>query len=287
MYLLFDIGGTNLRAAASRDGETVGDTFVVPTPIDDFEAGMRVARETGEKLAAGEKIKALALGIAGPLDAAKSKLVNAPNIPGWIGKPLKDELERMFECPAFVENDVALAGLGEAVAGAGKGYGILGYVSVGTGVGGVRIVDGVIDRNRFGFEIGHQVIDASGGLCPSCGVSGDLESYIGGRALERRTGKPAQKNINPEIWEDEARHLAIGLYNTILHWSPDAIVLGSSMVVGIPGISLERIEVHLRERMTIFSELPVIKKAALGDRGGLRGGLELIRQRMMEVRLRP
>jgi predicted NBD/HSP70 family sugar kinase len=39
MFILFDIGGTNMRVALSRDGETFEEPRIIPTPKD-FDAGM-------------------------------------------------------------------------------------------------------------------------------------------------------------------------------------------------------------------------------------------------------
>ncbi len=60
-------------------------------------------------------------------------------------------------------------------------------------------------------------------------------------------------------------------------WSPDVIVLGGSMITGDPSIPLDITEAHLKEILKIYPELPAIKKAELGDSGGLHGALEYIK----------
>jgi len=95
-------------------------------------------------------------------------------------------LEEILEVPVFLRNDTAIVGLGEAHAGAGKGHEIVVYITVSTGVGGVRIIKGEIAKNQFGFEIGHQIIDLDGSVCPSCEKPVDLENMISGRATEQR-----------------------------------------------------------------------------------------------------
>ncbi|HWR57864.1 MAG TPA: hypothetical protein VN328_03155, partial [Thermodesulfovibrionales bacterium] len=63
--------------------------------------------------------------------------------------------------------------------------------------------------------------------------------------------------------------------NTIVHWSPDIVILGGSVAGKIP---LGRVRFHLRRIMKIFPKLPPIEKAVLGDVGGLYGALHFLRR---------
>lgn len=284
MFLLFDIGGTKTRLAFSPDGETFEDPVKSATP-EDFEKGIALIKRRAKELAAGRPIRAAAGGIAGPLNAEKSALVNSPNLPGWVGKPLRQELKRALAVPVALENDTAVVGLGEAHFGAGAGSDIVVYITVSTGVGGVRIVRGAVDVNRYGFEPGHQIIDLDGTACTKCNGkgahedgSGHLEGYVSGTALELRMGRaPKEIPQSDPVWEELARYLAVGLNNTIVHWSPDVVVLGGSMIVGDPEIPLSSIERYLAEELKLFPQLPALKKAELKDIGGLYGGLVLAR----------
>src|SRR3989344_3687759 len=178
-YLLFDIGGSKTRIAISFDGDYFGEPRIIDTP-ESFEEGM-VQIEKIAKEMKNENIGLIVGGIAGPLNSEKSMVINAPNIPGWNNKPLKAELEKRLQAPVMLENDVALIGLGEALEGAGKGYEIVAYMTVSTGVNGVRIVDGKIDRSVFGFEMGHQILDFDKST-----FSGGFENMISGKALAER-----------------------------------------------------------------------------------------------------
>lgn len=268
-----------MRLAVSQNSKNFGEPKIVTTPKD-FYSGMRLFEKVANELARGKKIKAIAGGIAGPLDRKKTKLVNSPNISGWINKPLKDTLRKIANTPVFLENDAAMVGLGEAVFGAGKGEKIVAYITVSTGVGGTRIVNGEIDQNTYGFEPGHQIIDPVGILCSVCGTPGRLEGYVSGMAFEHRYHKKPRKVTDPEVWEQEAKWLAYGLNNTIVHWSPDIVVLGGSMITKKPGISIKRVHHHLKKILLIFPELPRLAKAELGDVGGFYGALVLLKQKL-------
>lgn len=272
MYFVFDIGGTNTRVGVSRDGKTIAENATVPTP-QNFEKGMTEIIALANKLGGGENFQAAAGGVAGPLDKDHAVPVNAPHLQDWIKKPLKQKLEAALGVSVYLENDSALVGLGEACSGAGKGSKIVAYIGVGTGLGGARIVEGKIDMSASGFEPGHQIL----GIGPE---ALRLEEYVSGSAFERRYGKKAAEITNPEIWEEAELILAYGLHNTIAHWSPNVLVLGGSMIIGNPLISLEKVENHLNQITNIFTALPTIKKAELGAVGGLYGALEHLGQQI-------
>jgi len=272
MYLLFDIGGTKMRLALSKDGESFAEPKVVETPKD-FDVAMNVFKEIADDLSSGDKIDLVVGGMRGPFNKEKTMIVNSSVLPLWDNKPLKEELEKIVGAPVVLENDTALVGLGEMHNGAGQGVEIGVYITVSTGVGGARFVNGEIDENRFGFEPGHQIIDIKEGGDP---VS--LENLVSGTALEKRMGKKAREVTDPKIWDELAHYLAYGLYNIILQWSPDVVVLGGAMIIGDPAIDVEVVKKYLTEINTKFPELPEIKKAKLEDFGGLHGALAFIKQ---------
>jgi predicted NBD/HSP70 family sugar kinase len=274
MYLLFDIGGTNTRLSFSEDGTTFMKPAIFDTP-QSFEDGVKMIEEIFKDFAQGHTIKAIAGGVAGPLDSRKTKLVNAPHLPQWVNKPLKTLLQRIFEVPVFLENDTALVGLGEATHGAGREKKIVAYISVSTGVGGVRIVDEKIDVNSMGFEPGHQIIHFGDLMKPKGSYgSGPLESYLSGAYLEKKYGVPAHVITDSTVWDKSAVYLAYGLHNIIVHWSPDVVVLGGALM---KQIDIKKVEEHLKSICTIFPQLPEIRIASLGKVGGLHGALELLK----------
>ena len=270
MYLVFDIGGTNTRIAISIDGKTL-KTNIVPTEKD-FETGIQLIQKVSDGLKGSEKIDAVAGGIAGPLDSNKTMLIKSPHVSGWVDKPLKSELERIFNCQVFLENDTALVGLGEATRGAGEGKNIVAYITVSTGVGGVRIVDGKIDKNSLGFEPGHQVILPNGAAC-NCGGAGHLETLAGGFYLERTYKQKAENIKDPQVWQEVARYLGLGLCNSIVHWSPDIVVLGGAVM---KSVDIEKVKIYLKEYLTIFPIPPEIVLAKFDSDGGLYGALKLL-----------
>lgn len=281
MYILFDIGGTNIRVAASKDGATFGEPITFDTP-QNFEEGIERIYSAAEELRSGIAITAAAGGAKGPVRARDGVLLHPPNLPEWQNKSLKKTLEEKFSAPVFVDNDTAVVGLGEAVAGGGKSHAIVAYITISTGANGVRTVNGILDKNSYGFEIGHHIVDMNEKALCTCSGEPTLlhpEALITGGAFERRFHKKAYEITDETIWNEAARILAVMLHNVITFWSPDCIVVGGSMVTGTQGavIPLDRVRDYVREMLTIFPNVPEIVPAELGSFGGLHGALALLR----------
>ncbi len=257
-----------MRLAISEDGKEIGEVVSIPTP-QDFDQAIADFLDAAQTLAVGHKFMAAVGGIREVLSKDKSMLVNEPkhsSIPDWIGKPIREKLQRELGCPVYLENDAALVGLGEATHGAGVGFKIVAYITVSTGVGGARIVNCKIDHNCWGFEPGNQIIDYKEKVY--------LEDIISGESLEKKYGRQSYTITDATVWDKEARILAAGLNNVIVFWSPDIVVLGGGVMESIP---IEKVKAYLKELDRIFPNLPSIVRAKLNDKGGLYGALEYLK----------
>lgn len=270
MYIVIDIGATKTRVAGSEDLKSFTDPAILDTsPM--YEDGLRAVVDAARKIAGGEKIEAVAAGVPVVLSRDKRTLLKATNIPLWDNHMFAEDLEMALGTRAILDNDAALVGLGEAAFGAGVGAEIVVYITISTGVNGVRIVNGVIDPSAQGFEIHYQYIT----LGDTLEKWGDL---ISGRAIEKKFGKhPRELGKDNPVWEELARIAAIGVNNSIVHWSPDRVVIGGSMTNEV-GISVDRIRTYVEQNMKAYPKTPEIVHSKLGDLGGLWGGLARLRQ---------
>lgn len=278
-YILFDIGGTKTRVAVSADLTVLGKHDSFKTPMK-FEDGITQLLELAEKLAEGSKITAFAGGIRGPLNEEKTGLQNDSVLTKWIGKSVVAQIQKKYKVPVILENDAAMAGVGEAVFGAGKGLDIIAYHTVSTGVGGVKVEDGDIDDAAIGFEPGHQIIDIDRTVLGD-DIQPTLENVISGTAIEQRFGvKPYEIPQSDVLWKELAEYLAQGLNNTIMYWSPEAIILGGSMIIGDPRIEIDDIRKFTVEALDEFVPAPLITTASLGDDAGLYGAMAILKKRL-------
>lgn len=262
LAVLFDIGGTNTRLAVTRDGRRFGQPVIYPT-VNHFARGIRAFEEHARVLSHGQRVTAAAGGIAGLLARDRRTMLRSPHVGGWARKPIVAKLEQAFHAPVMLENDADVVGLGEAHYGAGRGYDIVAYLTVSTGVGGTRIVHGRFDAQALGLEPGHHYLEGDS----------DLEDLIGGKALQRRYGKLPKEITSPAVWRSAAKMLGKALANVTVFWSPDVIVLGGSLFK--PGaISIPLTREYLKRYRP---HVPKVVRGTLGDIGGLYGALAMLR----------
>ena len=105
-------------------------------------------------------LQGIGIGFGGPVDDATQTVIKSHQIEGWDHFPLAGWFSEMLGLPAVLGNDADVAGLAEAVFGAGKGLSPIFYVTVGTGIGGGLILNGDIYRGvgRGAAEIGHLAV---------------------------------------------------------------------------------------------------------------------------------
>jgi glucokinase len=285
MYIVIDIGGTKTRVAQVRDlSEPVEVIDKFPTARSAKTGMASVISCIKDNV--DEEIKAVAIAIAGAVDEEK-RLLAGPNLPGWVGEPLAEGFSELLPISdVVVANDTAIGGLGEAVAGAGTANGITAYFTVGTGVGGARIVDGKIDRSAAGFEPGHQVVDISdwldqSGDIPAEGhIPGHLEYYLSGANIKRVTGQDPVDVTDEALWSEFQDRLVAALNNIIVMWSPNVIVMGGSMIIRNEYLSFAYMQKELEKKVKIFPVVPTLHRAQLQDNAGLVGARELLRQHL-------
>lgn len=250
-----------MRFAGSKDLENLSKPLIIES-ADYYEEGIVKIKESIEQVANGAQIQAIVGGVPGVLDKKRETLLRAPNMPGWEKKPLLQDMKRMLGFTPHIYNDTDMACMGEAMFGAGKGHKLVAYVTVSTGVGGSLVYDHQIFPYSLGLEPGFQIINDNS--------LKTLEDIVGGDSLAEKFGIPSKEIAKHEYWQEVVRTVVIGLHNTIVHWSPDVLVLGGSQM---KDITIDQIKDGLKQVARNYPEMPEIKAAELGDLNGLYGGL--------------
>ncbi|MEN8194262.1 MAG: ROK family protein [Bacteroidota bacterium] len=112
-----------------------------------------------------KQVKAISMGVPGTVDPISGILSNAPNL-GIKNFNFKKALQKNFNIPVLLENDVNLWALGVLSHEFKNNAKNMLIVCPGTGIGGALIFDGKLYRgsNFFAGEIGHMLVDSNGKL---------------------------------------------------------------------------------------------------------------------------
>jgi glucokinase len=315
-FVGIDLGGTQLRVAVADDRGHLKTVVRYPTEaargrqhvIDRIVAAVAEARE--DAATPVRRVRALGIGLPGPVDPAAGLVISPANLPGFRNVPLNRILTRATGIPSFLHHDAHLAALGEHRRGAARGASEVIYVTVSTGIGAGLILRGEVYAGAHGIagEVGHIVVQRDGPLC-TCGNRGCLEAVASGTGIARAAresapGRPgsALHRLERPGAEDVARaaragdelaiailktagtYLGIAIGTLVNLFNPQLIVLGGSVIKA--GGPLLR---PMRESMTASSWKASrrglrIVSPALGDDAGLIGAVEFARLRVSHAR---
>jgi glucokinase len=180
-----DIGGTKICGGVIDGRGVILSQGRRDTPALDPAAIIAEAASLTRELSSQHQIDAVGVACAAFIDRSGSTVYFSPNL-AWRDEPLKARLESALELPVTIENDANAAAWGEFRFGAAADAGNMVMVTVGTGIGGGVVVDGVLMRGAFGVaaELGHMRV-VPGGIRCGCGNRGCWEMYASGTALVR------------------------------------------------------------------------------------------------------
>jgi glucokinase len=308
LFIGVDIGGTKVAAGlVTADGE-IQSQLRLPMPASgSAQEGLDAVLSAINGLAAGAG-GVLGIGICspGPLDPGAGMVLNPPNLPCWRNFPLADAVQNACGLPVLLDNDANAAALAEAKWGAARGYSIVFYVTVGTGIGAGIIFDGNIYHGRTGAaaEGGHVSIDHRGPLC-ACGKPGCIEMLASGPAIARRAkeklseaqsslmlqmaggsvasitaelvGQAATAGdpIANQVLAETARFIALWLGNIVDLLDPHVIVIGGGAAAMLKPFHSQIIEWLPKYSVNPRAhEVPVLQ-ARYGRDSGIAGGAAL------------
>ena len=136
-----DVGGTKVLGGVVDDNGSIVKTARRDTPREGGAALTKTIADVAHDLMHEFQIDAVGVSAAGFISSDRKTMLATPNIAGWNGIRLTDQLEELIGRKVVLENDANSAAWGEKKFGAGKNFDTVIMLTVGTGLGGGLIVN--------------------------------------------------------------------------------------------------------------------------------------------------
>ena len=282
-----EAGGTKFLCAAGSGPDNLEVIrFATTTPDETISRAIACLKD----LASGNQLSAIGIGSFGPVDLERSSLtygyITSTPKPHWHNTNLLGAIRREFDIPIGFQTDTNTAALGEYYWGAGRGLSDFIYLTIGTGIGGGGMMNGMLMGGLVHPEMGHIVLprhpkDRYKGRCPfhhnRC-----FEGLATGPAVEERWGRPPEElGTDHEAWALQAHYISLALVSFICTLSPRRIILGGGVMKQRQLFPMIRAEV--KKLLNHYVRSPAIEEnidsyivpPGLGDRAGILGAIAL------------
>jgi len=259
MFGAIDIGGTKTLLATFDDkGKLLSSVkFKTPNDYQEFKKQLEVSFKNLDS----PTLKLVCTACPAKLDRNKGIAIAFGNL-SWVNVHVRDDQEKLFNCPVIIENDAKLAGLYEASLLAKKYRKVL-YITVSTGIGGGLIIDGKIDKDFENMEPGQILLEHDGKLQR-------WEHFASGKAISLQFHQQASEITDKTTWRIVAQNIAIGLIDLIALYTPNIVVIGGGV-----GAHLEKfidlLEADLRIYQNPLIDIPPIEKAKNAEEAVIYG----------------
>jgi glucokinase len=323
VYLGIEIGGTKLQLGLGEGDGVLAGLWRARVDVAQGPEGIRrqITEGVPELLAkAGvdrSRVRGVGIGFGGPVDDTTQTVIKSHQIEGWDDFPLATWIGELLGWPAVLGNDADVAGLAEALFGAGKGLSPIFYITIGSGIGGGLILNGEIYRGmgRGAAEIGHlamrhhvlaglgaelEQVEILEQLASGWGIAEKVNRFVwqdGARgSLLRHVAESEQRPLTSEDVAEAARqgdatairfldrtwlYLAEAICNVIALLCPRRIIIGGGVSLMGDALLFQPLRALVAEHVfKPFKGCYHIVSAALGEEVVVHGALALARKRL-------
>lgn len=256
-YLLFDVGGTCVKACAVRKGEPELEKLELPDRLHIFPAlsgetenvifhnfADAIRFETGN---GDREITEIGMAFPGPFDYENgiSRMRGIGKYDDIYGLRIADEINRLLKGSYRFRflHDIEAFALGECRFGTAKGAGRVFHLCIGTGTGSVFTDSGVVLKRA------EEGIPENGWIYSCRFRDGRIDDYLSARGLERLAerefgrrldgkqlydmacgpGESAEKQGAHSVFREFGKDIAEAVEPFLMSFHPDKIVLGGQI----------------------------------------------------------
>ncbi|MDQ4213878.1 ROK family transcriptional regulator [Microbacterium capsulatum] len=281
-----DLAGRILESTTRTLSIADGPTTVLDLVISDGQELM--ARESIRS----QRLLGVGIGVPGPVEHSTGRPYNPPIMPGWDRFDVPEYVQRTFDVPVLVDNDVNVLALGEHAVGF-PDVGDLVFVKVATGIGAGIIAGGQLQRGAQGSagDMGHVKVPYSPESPHAPGEDRDLEDLASGTAIAaalRAHGLDARSSSDVvelvrsgnalaiEATRQAGRDVGEVLATVVNLLNPSVIVLGGSIARAGEHLLAGVREVVYRRSIPLATQHLAIVQTQAGERAAVLGAAIMV-----------
>lgn len=278
-----DLGGTRIKAVAIDKNGTIVHEYYQPTNDGDDKIWKNAVKLSVQTIQEKIKDTNAVVGISAP-GLPNSENTAIGYMPGRLQGLENFIWSDFLQTKAFVLNDAVAAMMAEARFGIAKNKKNVAMFTLGTGVGGALLIEGIPYQGSFNKagHLGHMVIDSEEKQ-DIIGMPGSLEDAIGNCTIEKRSlGKftstddliKAHRNgdsFATEVWMKSVKKLAIGIASLTNILSPEMVILGGGITEAGKDLFDPLEELMVNYEWRTGGNKTEIVKAQFGDLSGAVG----------------
>ncbi len=297
-----DLGATHCRAALTTLGGAAVAESVRGIDINDGPRTIltgvhqQISTLLGEAGRDQAGLRAISIGVPGPVEAVTGTVIRPPIMQGWDGYRVPDFFAGRFAATVLVDNDVNMMAFGEYSHRRDLKH--LLYIKVGTGIGCGIISNGTLHRGAAGAagDIGHIPLPGHEDVLCHCGNTGCVEAVASGAAIAkalREDGLPADCGRDVVRLVSEGNPAArrrvrlagqqIGevLASLVSFHNPDAIVVGGAIAQLHEDLLADIRGVVYRRALPLATRTLAIETSSLGERAGVEGAARMAARHLL------
>jgi glucokinase len=234
------------------------------------------------------ELAAIGIGLPGPVEHETGRPMNPPIMPGWDRIDVPALVQKSFDVPVLVDNDVNIMALGEQRFHWPETTEFM-FIKVATGIGAGIISSGSLQRGAQGTagDLGHVRVPRGGEVWCRCGNTGCLEALAGwpalAAALNEQTGLALSSSDDViklvrsgdstaiQVIRQAGRDIGDVLATCVNLTNPSVIVIGGSLAQAGEHLLAGIREVVYRRSLPLATEHLRVVPSVAGQRAGVMG----------------
>ncbi len=301
LILAVDLGATHVTVAVADLAGHILDAHTARINMDDgpeslldaiISDGAGLLQKVGTAPLLG-----VGMGVPGPVEHSTGRPTNPPIMPGWDRFDVPGYVQRTFDVPVLVDNDVNILALGEQATSWPQVDDLI-FVKVATGIGAGIIAGGQLQRGAQGSagDMGHVRVPHTADSPRADDDERDLEAMAGGAALAatlREAGHDAHSAADVvalvragnadaiEATRQAGRDVGEVLATVVNLLNPSIIVLGGSIARAGEQLLAGVREVVYRRSIPLATQHLAIVETQAGDRAGVLGAAIMVAREVL------